>query len=58
MAANRINSLQNLVLMWRLPTHAIAIPLLNLCNACCKCEKILGAVIPAALVGKNGDKES
>ena len=41
-------------------THAIAKPYhytkhLNLCNACCKCEKILGAVsfLPGALVGKN-----
>ena len=61
MAANRINSLQNLVLGGCIPTHVIAKQYhytkhLNLCNACCKCENILGAVIlPGALVGKNGD---
>ena len=31
-----------------MPTHAIAklYHCTNLCNACCKCEKILGGIIP------------
>ena len=60
MTANRIGSVQNLVLMWRLYDYSCSsyTSTLMQCNACCKREKILGAVIPTSVEPrKNGDPE-